>query len=143
MTFDPSIFVPGKYRFPDKDRRLVKFEGLRYREILTPTDIDLFMEFENRCFIFGEFKEYGVDMRYAQQLAFERLCRRAGHGAILFVAEHDKGQDDIIAADCRVRCYYRFFDGQWRWISPTTEINVHELIDLWLQIHKIIPEEET
>ena len=130
MAFDSSIFR-GEYRFPEKDRRLILFKGLAWERQITPTDIDFFVEFSNRCYVLGEFKEHGVDMPNGQQLALERLCQRVGHCGLLFIAEHQASANDIVAADCRVRSTYRYRDGTWFWVEPNPEMNVRELIEHW------------
>jgi hypothetical protein len=53
-------------------RQLCDFGGLRYGSI-TPTDVDGYVEFGDRLFIFVEAKFVGGVMKRGQRLALERL----------------------------------------------------------------------
>jgi len=53
--------------------RLKDFSGLRFGKI-SPTDIDGFLDFSDRLFIFVETKYQNSPVPYGQKLALERLC---------------------------------------------------------------------
>ncbi len=91
------------------------YSGLNWGKI-TPTDIDLFIDFGDRQYIFGELKTQGAEMPYGQQLALERLCNacnKAGKKAFVVVATHNTPLDEDIDAENAVIERY-FHEGKWR-----------------------------
>lgn len=64
--------------------QLKDFGGLRYDNI-TPTDIDAFIDFGNRLFIFIEAKYSNAELPRGQRLALERLCDAASEQVPSFV----------------------------------------------------------
>ena len=53
--------------------QVADMSGLTFGKI-TPTDLDAFMDFNNKLFVFVEAKHGTSKMPYGQQLAIERLC---------------------------------------------------------------------
>lgn len=106
------------------------FSGLCWKRI-TPTDIDGFVEFQDRLFVFIEGKSRGALLKGGQRLAIERLCdachnEQAGRYSIAFVVAHD-GQDcfDYATADV---VEYRW-RGSWIRIRPDKPKRLKEAID--------------
>ena len=105
------------------------FSGLRFGKI-TPTDIDGFLDFDNRIFIFLEIKRGAALPPYGQRLALERLCdtcEKAGKSSLVLIASHDTG-GDIDAANLpvvQIRLH-----GKWR--KPHRPMNVRQAIDDFL-----------
>lgn len=127
----------GEYRNTDKGRRLILFAGLKYERSITPTDVDLMLEFADSCYIFGEFKEAGAPLPNGQRMLLERLCQRVGPVALAFVAEHSPDPGDIVAAPCNVVQTYRNLRGgpdDWAWRAPSRPLNVEEAIDRWRRV---------
>jgi len=97
-------------------QQLRDFSGLRYGRI-TPTDIDAYMEFGGRLFVFVEAKYGGAVLPYGQQLALERLVdaihNPPSRYAIAMVVSHTTQGDDVSFADTRVQRYR--WGGAWRY----------------------------
>jgi hypothetical protein len=96
-------------------QQLRDFSGLRYGRI-TPTDIDAYMEFGGRLFVFVEAKYGGALLPYGQQLAIERLVDAIHNPphryAVAMVVSHDTQGADVSFADTRVQRYR--WAGRWR-----------------------------
>ncbi len=96
-------------------QQLRDFSGLRYGRI-TPTDIDAYMEFGGRLFVFVEAKYGGALLPYGQQLALERLVdalhQPPKRVAVAMVVAHDTQGADVSFADTRVQRYR--WAGAWR-----------------------------
>lgn len=96
-------------------QQLRDFSGLRYGQI-TPTDIDAYLEFGGRLFVFVEAKYGGALMPYGQQLAIERLVDALHNPpqrhAIALVVSHDTQGSDVSFSDTRVQRYR--WGGAWR-----------------------------
>lgn len=92
------------------------FTGLQYEKI-TPTDIDLYLEFANKLSIFGELKYGGSSLPLGQRLALERLAddvSASGKVAISLIIEHtDQGDIDVANA---IVTEYRW-RGKWRTLN--------------------------
>jgi hypothetical protein len=102
------------------------YTGLQYGNI-TPTDIDGFVEFHDRLFVFIELKHKGAQMPRGQRVALERLSDavdETGRTSLLLVGEHDT-KGDIEAAECIVIAYR--YHGKWR--RPHQTMTIRECID--------------
>lgn len=99
--------------------QVADMSGLRFGNI-TPTDLDAFMDFNNRLFVFVEAKFGGAAMQYGQRLAIERLCdachRPPERFAVAFITSHNS-QGDIDFAMTTITKY------RWngRWIEPAAD----------------------
>ena len=100
-------------------QQIADFSGLRFDKI-TPTDLDAFMDFNNKLFVFVEAKYGGAPLPYGQRLAIERLCD-ACHTppvryAVAFLTSHEnKGDIDFART---VITQYRWGG---KWVSPKTD----------------------
>lgn len=110
------MFERGVIRNREFKQQIADFSGLKFGKI-TPTDLDAFMDFNNRLFVFVESKHGSSSMPYGQQLAIERLCD-ACHTpphryAVAFVTSHNSN-GDIDFANTTVTKY------RWegKWITP-------------------------
>jgi hypothetical protein len=102
----------GEIRNRKAASRLRDFRGLCWGTI-SPTDIDAFIDFHGRLFVFVECKRKDVAMPIGQQLALERLVdachappQRYSVGFFVYY-ESENEEDDIQFADTLVR--------KWRW----------------------------
>ncbi len=80
------------------------FSKLRFGKI-TPTDIDAFLDFQDKVFIFIESKYKDSQLPYGQRLALERLADstwKSGKHTLLIIASHVK-DGDIEYSSCMVR----------------------------------------
>lgn len=97
-------------------QQIADFSGLRFGNI-TPTDLDAFMDFNNKLFVFVEAKHGGAPLSYGQRLAIERLCDACHNPpvryAVAFITRHDS-DGDINFAQTTVT-QYRW---QGKWITP-------------------------
>ncbi len=118
----------------ERAKQLRDFSGLHYGTI-TPTDLDGFIDFGDKAFIFFELKVKGTPLLIGQRLALERLVNSAiasGRKALAIVAEHDTLSDmDIDVANCIVVETKEY--GDWK-----TTKSLHTLkyvIDYFLKVY--------
>lgn len=94
-------------------QQIADFSGLRFGKI-TPTDLDAFMDFGNKLFVFVEAKYGGADLPYGQRLALERLCDAChappSRSAVAFIVSHTSKGDIDFASTVVTR--YRW-EGKW------------------------------
>jgi hypothetical protein len=109
----------GVIRNREFKRQIVDFSGIRFGNI-TPTDLDAFMDFGNRLFVFVETKFNGASMPYGQRLAIERLCDACNtppdRYSVAFITSHHS-EGDIDFANTVVT-EYRW---QGKWIKPNNK----------------------
>jgi hypothetical protein len=76
----------------DRASQLRDFSGLRIPGTnITPTDIDMLIEYHNKYFFFAETKYRDAMILSGQKLALERLCdaaHRSGKLSIAFITRH-------------------------------------------------------
>lgn len=118
----------GEIENRERARQLRDFSGLRWGAI-TPTDIDGFVEFGGKLFVWIEAKYQDATLPDGQRLALERVCdgvTSKERAAAVLIIEHDSPPDkDIYFATCQVREY------RWHstWYEPTEPITCKEAID--------------
>lgn len=125
----------GVIRNREYAKQLRDYRGMVWGKI-SPTDIDGFIDFGGRLFVFIEGKHGNASMPCGQALALERLCRACHappfRSAIILLCTHDT-DGDIDYAHCPVARYY--WAGRWR--QPRKSINVKEAVDFLLLRHAI------
>lgn len=119
----------GTFHTRARAAQLISFVGLQYGTT-TPTDLDMFMDFRGRGFVFGELKHNDAPMHRGQELALERLadaCERGGVPTLVLVASHSVDIGDVPAADAIVRKY------RWRgkWEPVKKHITVKQACDIF------------
>jgi hypothetical protein len=123
----------GKIQNRDQATRVNDFRNLKFGDI-TPTDIDGFIDFGNKHFIFLETKYKKSKLIGGQRLALERLCDAttiAGIESLVIIASHD-GIGDIDVGTCKVTEYrYKF-----RWVHVFSGILVKEAVIKFRNKHK-------
>jgi hypothetical protein len=126
-----SEAVRGVIRNTEQAKRINDFSGLRFGKI-TPTDIDGFIDFQNKAFVLIETKYTGGHMPFGQRLAIERLIDiidETGRKGLALVAEYGNELGDIDCAKAVVTEYrYR---GEWK--IPRIPLNVKDAIDRFLK----------
>lgn len=126
------------------------FSGLRWGNI-TPTDIDMFVDFGNKSFVIAEAKYNDAKIPNGQQCALTRLADRAqGGGAevLLVVVSHQETSADIDYATLPVFCIY--YGGHWLWMGRRgTPWELRELIDTfkdfvesWREVEHLTPDQK-
>ena len=122
----------GKIRNRECAGQLKDFSGLRFGKI-TPTDIDGFVDFQNKAFVIFEIKHGNTPMPYGQKLGYERLCdacEKAGIKTLVIVAHHQvKAPDDIDVAVLPVTQVR--LKGKWK--TPNVPHTVRSAFDVFLQ----------
>ena len=117
----------GKIVNRARAQQIKDFVGLRWGNI-TPTDIDCFVDFQNRLFVIIEYKCGEAQMPRGQELALERLCdacEKAEIPTYLLAATHNhKVEEDIDCAQATVTNHYH--KREWK---ECKEISVKEAID--------------
>lgn len=119
----------GAIRNPEYRQQLADFTGLRWGAI-TPTDLDGFIDFSDKLFVFIEGKHGTASMPYGQELALQRLCDAAhgpsGRAAVAFVVNHNTPLDKSIDYASANVAKYRW-KGQW--LFPTSGLHLFEGIE--------------
>ena len=121
----------GAIRNEDFAKQLVDFSGLVYGKI-SPTDVDLYIDFQNRVFVFGEYKFGKTLMEFGQRLALERLCDEregATRKTIGLVASHRTPATQQVDGAAAVVTEFRF---KKKWRVPKHPITVRQAIDSFL-----------
>jgi hypothetical protein len=114
----------GKIQFRGRAQQIKDFSGMRIGNI-TPTDIDAFIEYKNKCFIVIELKSENSMLSFGQKLAFERMIKSFDKPSIFILCEHTThdSSDDIPVSLSKV---IKVFTKKWGW----QEIEHYNLIDL-------------
>ena len=112
----------------EKIQQIRDFSGLRFGKIY-PTDIDAFIEFKDKLFIFIEVKYGGGKLPTGQLLAIERLCdaiHASGKVCFGIIATHETetGKDIDVSALRVIR--YRYKKG---WHEVGQSINVRAAVE--------------
>lgn len=89
-------------------------------------DLDAFMEFNNKLYIFIETKYLDAQMPFGQQLALERLCDmcyETGKQSFVFLTSH-ADHDEIDLGNSLVSKY------RWKkeWHEPNSRITLHDAV---------------
>jgi hypothetical protein len=117
----------GEIRNREYSTQVNDFSGLLFGKI-TPTDVDMFVEFGDKLFIFGEIKYDNADMPYGQELALVRICDavyESGRESVLLVISHNDEDGDVNVARALV-VKYRY---EKRWHIPQKKTTVLEAIE--------------
>jgi hypothetical protein len=118
-------------KFQARAHQICDFGGLVFGSI-TPTDIDGFIEYQNKADIFIELKYEDAQLPFGQRLAYERLVddiRKTGKPAICIIATH-KTSDPLIDIDISRALVNEYrWKGQWHTIKNRK--TVREFIDLF------------
>jgi len=123
----------GKIQHRERSRQILDLSGLRFGNI-TPTDIDIFMDYHDKCFVFGEVKYEGRPLPDGQKWALERLCdasQKAGKKAMAIIARHQVADcsKDVDVAKLTV-CEYRY---KQVWREPKEQITVKRAMDIFVE----------
>jgi hypothetical protein len=106
-------------------RSIVNFDNMTFGKI-SPMDLDAFMEFNNKLYIFIETKYLDAKMPFGQELALERLCDMcydSGKQSFVFVTSHNDN-DEIDLGNSTVTKY------RWekQWHIPKHEVTLHDAV---------------
>ena len=126
----------GKIQNGDYGGQLRDFTGLRWGAI-TPTDIDGFLDFGDKTFVFIEAKYNGAPMPCGQRLALERLtsaCSAGGKAAICLVGSHQTPPPALVDyANLSLERYWH--EGAWH--LPDKPMTIREAVDVFRRLNDI------
>lgn len=119
------------------------FNGIKYGNI-TPTDIDMAIEYKDKARILVEVKHGEKEVPAGQKLLLKRFVddfRACGKDAIAIIAQHDvdDAEKDVQVASCQVReiYYKRKADGtDCEWRKPNGFFTVEKLIDAFIELNE-------
>jgi hypothetical protein len=116
----------GVIRNKELAQQIKDFSNLVYGTI-SPTDIDGFIDFQNRLFVFIELKHRNAQIKTGQRIALERVCdacKTEKRESVVIIGEHqtepDKGIDVAGARVVFVRWQKRWH--QWKREETISEV---------------------
>lgn len=130
--------VRGAIRNYERARQQLDFSGLKFGQI-TPTDMDGWFEYQNKCFVFFEFK-YGRKWTlqqwqgkvFGQKLALERIADNMTRPTLLILAQHlHPPHEDVDAANASIVAYR--VNGAW--FEPSVPVAVDSCVEWFLRLH--------
>lgn len=104
-------------RNADYMAQIKDFSGLWFGSIL-PTDIDAFMDFQDRLFVFVELKHGDAVMARGQELALERLCdacTTSTRESCLIIGRHQAGLGEQIDVSEAIVSDVRWHGSWYQW----------------------------
>jgi len=113
----------GLIRCKKHIKQICAFKGMRWKNI-TPTDLDMFIDFGNKLFVFGETKLVGSPLSLGQRLSLERLCvacQSVGIDSMALFTEHNSHGEEIIMSETIVKEW--FYKNKWRTPRSATTCN--------------------
>jgi len=122
----------GKIRNREAAKQLKDFSGLRFGKI-TPTDIDGFVDFQNKAFVIFEIKHGTATMPYGQRLGYERLadaCEKSGIRTLVIVANHNIDAPNDIDVSVLPVTQIRF---KQKWKTPNVPHTVRSAFEAFLK----------
>lgn len=126
----------GEVQYRNRYKQVRDFRSMRWGNI-TPTDIEVAIDFRNLLTVYCELKVEGKDVPYGQRLFLERQnddIQRGGKDCFTLIAVHSTPPEiDIDVASCRVIEYRH--NSQWN--KSITIYTVKEFIDKILKHKKI------
>lgn len=123
--------VRGAIVHPDRAAQLRDFSGLRFGKI-TPSDMDAYIEYQDKCYVYMEFKYGAAEMPYGQRLALERMCfdMNKVKPTIGILARH--WQPAVEPIDCANASVVEVYEGG-RWRMPAAPSTVRETVEHFLE----------
>lgn len=138
----------------ERKKQIIDFRGMRYGSI-TPTDVDGFLDFGNKLFVYFEIKHDDAPLPYGQRLALERICishYNSGIPCYIIVARHmvhDCSRDihagetivsEVYIPDASQEICKHPKDG--RWVPPRHEnITLSDAVYELRRRHNIVPKD--
>jgi len=128
-----SDLTRGVIQFKQRAKQIIDFSGLRFKNI-TPTDVDGMIEYQDKGFVFYEYKLRDAQMSRGQRLALERLARNnetAGKRSTVLVCSHttDDPKQSVDAASAKVVELY--YNGKWE--KPSKSLSAFEVTQRFIK----------
>jgi len=132
-----SIIVPrGKARNGSLTTQVRDYSGLRFERNITPTDIDLAVDFGGRAFVFAELKFEGSPITTGQRKFFENLIYNLKRPAIVFVACHNAILNQEIDGE-KAEVVEAYSNYKRQWVVFPKRIPLREAIESWRKTHHL------
>ena len=111
---------------PERAKQIISFEGMERRRKIIPTDIDGFIDYGGKGFVYMEAKLVGADVPDGQRWALERAVQshdqvkgkeeEKGHKACAVLFRHNtQAEEVIIAKDQNVDEMYFEHEDEYDW----------------------------
>ena len=130
-----NIWPRGAVRDEAMYTQLKDYSQIRYGKI-TPSDIDGFLDFNDKLFVFLELKYIGTELKGGQRLAYQRVCdacQKEGRESLVIVAHHNYPPEQTIPVH-EIPVSEIRYRGEWR---PTKKpYTVKALIDKFYGLRK-------
>lgn len=124
-----SEWERGEIRNRANAKQLRDFRGLQFERGITPTDIDAFLDFGDKLFVFVEAKHGRAEPPTGQRIALERVCtatQSSGRESYVLLAHHDTpSTQDVDLATATVSCVFH----KHCWRPVRVNLTVREAID--------------
>lgn len=126
----------GEIQYIDRAKQLILFTGLERMRGITPTDIDLLIDYGGKSFLYGEAKFKNRILPVGQRKALENLVKshtQNWHTAVAIVFNHEcKTNEEIISKDQLVtEVYFRTDEGAFLWMPVKKIFTVLAAIEWW------------
>jgi len=118
--------------YPERAKQIISFEGMERRRKIIPTDIDGFIDYSGKVFVYMEAKLVGADVPDGQRWALESAVKshdqvkgkegEKGHKASAVLFRHNtQAEEVIIAKDQNVDEMYFEYEDEYDWRKPKYE----------------------
>lgn len=132
----------GVIYFRDRQKQINDFRNLKRMSNITPIDIDGFIDYRGKNFIYLEGKLNGADLPNGQRLALENAVIShcdSGHDSIAIVYEHwIPSHLDVDVANCRVKKIFHRQEGKYSWWENEGDHKVIDLVERFEKANKIV-----
>lgn len=120
----------GEIKSPKFAKTLVDFSGVRYKKI-TPTDVDVLIEYQNRVYILAEIKYKNANIPFGQELALERMADDLAKikPTLLIHCNWESLINERIDLSSTNVVRYR---SEGKWVFPAKKLDFKELADRFL-----------
>lgn len=110
----------------ERAKQLISFDGMeRTDRGIIPTDIDGFIDYKGKMFVYMEAKLINAPIPDGQKWALQNAVKShelAGHKAVSIIFRHKTQAEDIIIAKNQiVDTYYYKYKGVFDWRKPRIE----------------------
>lgn len=117
----------------ERKKQIIDFRNIKYKKI-TPTDIDVIIDFGGRAFVVVELKHGDAPIPDGQRICLENMVRGWANGgvkAIAIIGNHfiDNCNEDVLLDECKVNKIYLSDEKRWR--PPTKAMTIKDIVDAY------------
>lgn len=123
----------GSIRHIDRYKQLLDFSGLQFERKITPTDIDMLIDFGSKELVIGEFKSAGAPVHRGQLRCITSLLEvhhSYGIRSLGMIAYHDYPPEQVIMVS-KLLVDQLWFHPRKGWVPESKGRTVREIIDAW------------